>query len=136
MQTYSPQNPTLKFAVKYDYKSFFNKEISLRKATAFPPWSDIVRIMIEGDDDEKCLSALKDAYFKAKAVYDENYGDFAYFNKMRSPVKRIKNKYRYQVLMRVTDNRDKIEQKIYEVVDLVNVKGVNCYVEVNPGSMS
>lgn len=136
LQTYSPQNPTLKFAVKYDYKSFFNKEISLRKATAFPPWSDIVRIMIEGDDDEKCLSALKDAYFKVKAVYDENYGDFAYFNKMRSPVKRIKNKYRYQVLMRVTDNRDKIEQKIYEVVDSVNIKGVNCYVEVNPGSMS
>ena len=38
--------------------------------------------------------------------------------------------------MRVTDNRDKIEQKIYEVVDSVSVKGVNCYVEVNPGSMS
>lgn len=136
LQTFSPQNPTLKFAVRYDYKGFFDKEISLRKATAFPPWSDIVRIMVEGDNDEKCLSALKEVYFKAKEIYDLSYGDFAYFNKMRSPVKRIKNKYRYQVLMRIVNNREKIEQKIYGAADEVSVKGVSCYVEINPGSMS
>lgn len=136
LQTFSPQNPTLKYAIKYDYKGFFNKEVSLRKATSFPPWSDIIRIMVEGDDDNKCISVLKEVYFKAKAVYDENYGDFAYFNKMRSPVKRIKNKYRYQVLMRVIANRDNVIHRIYEVVDSVNVKSVNCYVEVNPGSIS
>ena len=36
LQTYSPDNPVLRYAINYDYENFFKQEISIRKATAFP----------------------------------------------------------------------------------------------------
>ena len=53
LQTYSPDNSVLKYAIKYDYENFFKQEISIRKATAFPPYTDVVRVMISGEDDDK-----------------------------------------------------------------------------------
>ncbi|MBQ6921974.1 MAG: primosomal protein N', partial [Clostridia bacterium] len=46
LQTYQPENHVLRQAINYDYKGFFAREISIRKATAFPPFTDIVRVLI------------------------------------------------------------------------------------------
>lgn len=136
LQTYSPHNQILKFAVSYNYKGFYEHECSVRKSTHFPPFSDIVRIMVESNDDEKALEQLKIIFFKCREVYDNNQKDFVFFNRMRSPVKKVMNQYRYQVLMRIVSNRDEIEEKLYKIVDESSAKDVYCYMEVNPSSLS
>ncbi|MBD5584461.1 MAG: primosomal protein N', partial [Clostridia bacterium] len=59
LQTYCPDNYILRYAVNYDYSGFFNNEIEVRKATSFPPYSLICRVMVTGADDKKALEALK-----------------------------------------------------------------------------
>ena len=136
LQTYSPENSVLNFAINYDYKGFFKKENALRLSTSFPPYADIVRIMIESDDDALALDTLKEIYFECKQV-NENYKDsFVYFNKMKSPLKRIKNKFRYQILARITDNRKEIEDIFYEISNKYSKRNVLCYVEINPTNLS
>ncbi len=136
LQTYSPDNSVLKFAVSYDYKGFYQKEKTLRKSINFPPFTDIVRIMVESDDDAIAVDTLKKVYFDAVKVKEKYTKSFIYFDKMRSPIKRIKNKYRYQVLVRISDNLEEIENLFYEISSKYSTKNVLVYTEINPSSMS
>ena len=136
LQTFNPQNSLLKYAINYDYEGFFNREILLRKASHFPPYSNILRIMVEGEDDAKTIETLKNVFFACKEIYDKYQKSFVYFDKMKSPVKRIKNSYRYQVLARITENKEDIENEFYNVCDKFMTKQTLVYLEVNPSNMN
>ena len=94
LQTYDPENYILRFAVNYDYAGFYKHEIALRKATAFPPFATIVRVMATGEEEAKVAEVLKAVYSALKELYDAQPGKFLFFNKMKAPVKRIQNKVR------------------------------------------
>lgn len=134
LQTYDPNNYILRFAMEYDYKAFYKHEIALRKATSFPPFARIVRVMVTGEDEKKTLEVLKDVYFSLKELHDSHSGEFLFFNKMKSPVKKIQNKFRYQVLMRLTG--DGLLQEVYARSISHKTRDVNVYVEENPANMS
>lgn len=136
LQTFSPKNSVLNDAIEYDYNRFFNKEVTLRKASHFPPFASILRLMVESDNDEIALDTLKSVFYKCKEIRDENASEFIYFNKMKSPVKRINNKYRYQVLARIKTGNNKIIDNFYSVASEFDGKNVRCYLEVNPNSLS
>ena len=136
LQTFSPKNAVLNYAIEYDYNGFFEKECSLRRASLFPPFALILRLMVESDDDLKAIETLKTVFYKCKEVRDNNASDFIYFNKMKSPVKRINNKYRYQILARVKTGNDDIVDNFYSVATEFDSQKVRCYLEVNPNSLS
>ena len=71
LQTCSPENYILRYAVAYDYKGFFENEIALRKATGFPPYSVICRVMVTGEDGERTLETLKKVYFAIEKLRGE-----------------------------------------------------------------
>lgn len=134
LQTYDPENYILRFAAEYDYEGFYEHEIAMREATAFPPFAKIVRVMITGNDEKEALSAWKEVYEKLQAVYAEASDRFLFFNKMYAPIKRIQNKFRYQVLMRLTDGEPL--RRIYAVCAQVKYKNTLVYVEENPSNLS
>ena len=134
LQTYDPENYILRFAVNYDYAGFYKHEIALRKATAFPPFATIVRVMATGEEEAKVAEVLKAVYSALKELYDAQPGKFLFFNKMKAPVKRIQNKFRYQVLMRITDGA--LLPLIYERSLACRTRDVLVYVEENPASLS
>lgn len=136
LQTYSPNNPVLKLALNYDYEGLFNREISIRRATHFPPFSRIIRVLIESVDENNALETLKSVYFELKNVYDANKNSFSFFNKMKSPIKRLKNKYRYQVLMRIVENDDNLRAKIFDSALKYKNAGALITVEENPVNLS
>jgi primosomal protein N' len=92
--------------------------------------------MVEGESEEKVIETLKNVFLGAKAIYDKYHKSFIYFDKMKSPVKRINNKYRYQVLARIIDNYDIIEDEFYNLANSETSKKVLCYLEVNPSNIS
>ncbi len=134
LQTFDPENEVLGFAASYDYAGFYKNEVSLREAMAFPPFSKIVRVLISGEDDKKTLEALRGVFFGLKALYDKNEEKFLFFDKMRAPIKRIQNKYRYQVLMRLNDSS--LLPQIYEICAAERTRDVLVSVEENPANLS
>ena len=134
LQTYSPENDVLRFAVRYDYEGFYANEISLRAATAFPPFSKIVRVLVSGEDEKKTLEALKTLYFGLERLYTESPDKFLFFNKMHAPIKRIQNKFRYQVLMRLCDTS--VLPAVYEISASARTRDVLVSVEENPSNLS
>ena len=135
LQTYNPENEVLRFAINYDYVGFFEREKAVRKSTNFPPYSLVLRIMVEADDDKAAMEGLKEVYFRVKEVYDRERDKFTFFNKMKCPVKRIKNKYRYEILMRIPPDDKRLKDEIYNLALKDKKPGVLTYVEENPSNL-
>ena len=134
LQTFDPENEVLRFATAYDYEGFYKNEVSLRAAMMFPPFSKIVRVLVSGEDEKKALETLKTVYFALEKLYLENTEKFLFFNKMHAPIKRIENKFRYQVLMRLSDSS--ILPQIYEICQQAKDRNTLVSVEENPSNMS
>lgn len=134
LQTCSPENHILRYAVNYDYKGFFDNEIALRKATCFPPYSLICRIMITCGDNDKAIAVLKEVYFACEELRKNFPDEFIFLNKMHSPVKKIQGKFRYQVLMRLKSKY--LLEKIYDIAVNNSANDSLVYVEENPANLS
>ncbi len=136
LQTYTPNHYVYRFVKSNDYKSFYEKEANLREVTKYPPYSKIVRVLASGENEELTSKTLKRIFDKLSELNRENPESFAYFAAMKSPVKRIQNKYRIQILMRIVSDFDSVIKKVYNIVDDCAMPKVSLFVEINPNNLS
>lgn len=134
LQTCSPEDYILRYAVNYDYRGFFDNETAMRKASCYPPYSLICRIMVTSENGAAALDALKGVYFAVENLRQRYPEKFIFMNKMHSPIKKIQGKFRYQVLMRVTDGE--LLKEIYDIAAEHTSGDVLVYVEENPTNLS
>lgn len=136
LQTYSPDNSVLRYAINYDYVGFFNQEISVRKATAFPPFTDVIRVLISCENDELALSATKAIYEELSGLRELNREKFRFFGCMKAPLKRLQNKFRYQVLMRIIAEDRELIDSVFYTVDKYKKHGVLVSLEINSNNLT
>ena len=137
IQTYTPRHYVFRYAASYDYKNFYLKEKNTREVTKFPPFTNIVRILITSTSDRKAMDAAKNINEKMKVLLEEFKPDFIYYKGSKAPVTRIQNRYRYQLLMRIKpQNFETVKQRIFEITDAYRGKdGLWVFVEINPQSL-
>lgn len=137
LQTYYPKHFVYNLCATYNYKKFFDKEINLRETTLFPPFSTIIRLLFTSENDEKARNYTHNMFLKLKELRVKYGKDFYFLEAMKSPVTKIKNKFRYQILMRFScDKSEDIKNEIYGVLDENKNKFVSTFVEINPLSLS
>jgi len=135
LQTYSPRHYVYRFVTNYDYKGFFKKEVNLRKVTKFPPYARIVRILFTHEDEKTVAQECKVCYNKVQAIKEEFKEDFVYLDVMKAPLNKIKNKFRYQIMMRFTlEKAEEIEKKVFDAVDSKAKSSI--FFEINPNNLS
>ncbi len=135
LQTYSPRHYVYQFATNYDYKGFFQREANLRKVTKFPPYARIVRILFSHENEKTVADDCKLCYNKIQKIKEDYGQDFVYLDVMKAPLNKIKNKFRYQIMMRFTlDKADEIEKKVYDTIDEKCKSSV--FFEINPNNLS
>lgn len=119
IQTYQPEHYSIRYASRHDYIGFYNEEIKIRRQFSYPPFSHIIRILITGDNERTIMKTAinikkwidhrseKDAIIKAGMIELGAYP---------APLERIKNKFRWHVLIRI--EKDKIfMERYHEMVD-------------------
>lgn len=138
LQTYTPNHYAYRYAVDYDYEGFYGKEINLLQATGFPPFTELLRVLISCEDEQTALDATRVAMEKIRVLSRAHPDGFIYLNAMRAPKKRIQTKYRMQILMRIKPQRDDIRSAVYEAADCVinDFPQVTCFTEINPNDLS
>lgn len=137
LQTYAPRHYAYKFIANYNYKGFYNKEINLRETAKFPPFTTIIRLLFTSENEEIVRTIVKQCHNKIYDLANEYKDDFVYYDAMKSPVTRIKNKFRYQILIRLNKTKDReIIDKIYSACDECYNPKVSFFVEINPSSLS
>lgn len=137
LQTYVPNHYVYRLASYYDYPAFYKKEINLRQVTMYPPFSKIVRILFTSEDENLAKDTAKVYYDEVKKLQKEYENEFVYLGVMKSPIGRIQNKFRLQILMRFkTVHEDEITSKIFELSNNIKKTGVSIFVEINPQNLS
>ncbi len=137
LQTYAPNHYVYRYAAKYDYEGFFQKENNVRKTTNFPPYTKIIRVLMTSEDEEKVIDCAKSIYRKLLAYAQDNSHDFIYIQAMKAPLGRIQNKFRYQIIARIKrDNESKIIAKFYETIEAYQSRGVSVFAELDPQNMA
>ena len=136
LQTYQPENHVLRQAINYDYKGFFEREISIRKATAFPPFTEIIRVLVQSENDELALDTVKELYEELSVIKKARKNCFKFFGCMKAPLKKLQGKYRYQILMRIDNGNDDIKDGIFKAVNAKNKGKINAYMEINPNNLT
>ena len=59
IQTYNPDSFSIDYAKKQDYKLFYNTEIMLRKGLKYPPFCDIIMLLITGENEKEVIRNIK-----------------------------------------------------------------------------
>lgn len=135
LQTYTPGHFVLKYAARQDYVGFYHREINIREATKFPPFSVIVRFLVTGENENACIETVNAQFEKIRLLAEEYPDGFIFLQKMRSPVKRMEGKYRFQILMRLEpEYYEKLMPRLFEISD-GKEKNVSVFAEINPQNM-
>ena len=135
VQTYMPNHYVYRLAAAYDYRAFYDKEINTRAVTKYPPFTTIVRVLVTGERDDVIKTLLQ----KIMNGLKTRAKDFTWLGAMKSPLGRIQNKFRYQILMRFPrENEKELLDFVDENVKLYQaaVRNVSVFLEINPQSLS
>lgn len=137
LQTYVPRHYVYKLAGFYDYPAFYKKEINLRQITMYPPFTTIVRILFSSSEENLAKDIAKVYYDDIKNIQNEFKGDFIYFGVMKSPIGKIQNKFRIQILLRLRrEHEDEIISRLFELLDKNKTNNVSAFIEINPQNLS
>lgn len=136
IQTYQPHNATIKYASKQDFEMFYENEIKSRRRLNYPPFCDIICVMITSDDENKGLDAIT-KIGKTIADFSNGYdGRLDMIEPQAAPISKIKNQFRFRIVIKI----DKLS-KMKDVLDKVaeeygqNKGGVYLSIDVNPVNM-
>lgn len=137
LQTYMPKHYVYRYASAYDYKKFFERELNLRKVTNFPPYAFVVRVLVSSPNMSLAETTLKTIFEQISNIKKSFCDEFVYLGAMKSPVKRIARKFRYQILMRLSPkNYDVIIKQVFDICNCIKHKDLNIFVEQNPQNLS
>ncbi|AME09384.1 primosomal protein N' [Gemella sp. oral taxon 928] len=101
------------FAIRHNYKDFYNYELKRRKLINYPPFCNISFITIKGYAEEKVS-------FVAKSIYNflkEKYGDKNILGPNKSIFYKINNEYKFNIAIRFQEVDYK---KLYPLLKYIN----------------
>ncbi|WP_432400700.1 primosomal protein N' [Wukongibacter sp. M2B1] len=124
IQTYSPDNYAIISSQKQDFKEFYNKEIELRREFCYPPFHNIINIIVLGKDENLVVKSANRLFQKLESEILNN--NELENTQLLGPNPAIHNKikgfYRWQILLK------------YQSIDHEIIKGIINYIcNINKG---
>ncbi|MBO1510463.1 primosomal protein N' [Metabacillus bambusae] len=97
IQTYTPEHYSIQLASQYDYDSFYNHEMQLRKNHAYPPYYYLALLTVSHPEITKVVSVTE----KIVQILRRNVeNETKILGPVASPIPRIKDRYRYQCMVK------------------------------------
>ena len=100
VQTFLPDDPTIRMALKQDYAGFAAAELANRREVGLPPFSRMARIILRSQDQEELLKIDKEVAEKvAAAIASGGAGSVTMRGPMPCAIGRIAGFHRHQILV-------------------------------------
>jgi primosomal protein N' (replication factor Y) len=107
VQTYNPDNETIRLSAKQDYEAFYHNEIDVRRALVFPPFCDIAVFSFVAEEEDGLKKFAADFTAALHDAEKEGRKDvkLQIFGPFEAPIYKIKNKYRMRTVIKFKNNR-------------------------------
>lgn len=143
LQTYNPDHYSIIYAKEHDYEGFYRGEIKLRESFLYPPFIDLINILVYGEDKYRVYNLVKEIYnILGKEVYSIYKGEYKNYiiGPYPSPLEKIKNNYRYNIIMKVEKvYLEDIKKIIYDTCirneKNLKMKDLKISIDINPSNI-
>jgi len=137
IQTYNTEDFSIVSACNNDYNAFYKKEISIRESLNYPPFTNVAIIIVSGTIDKKVYETACAIKMELSSGTLEKEG-VEVLGPARSPLSKIKNKYRWRIVIKCKDT-----DKILEIFENISSKfdkknktdNVTVSMDINPVNM-
>ncbi len=139
VQTYKPEHPCIAAAAAQDYRAFFNEEFDRRRTGLYPPFTLFARLLLESADAGTAQLRSLELFQTVEEFLVTHPAQKKRVLTARSdeaPVKMIRGKYRYQVLLKLFEHED--AKPVLDLLsDLALSSDEQCqvYFELNPSTL-
>ena len=134
IQTYMPDNHTLTLSKNQDYISFYNEEIKIRRELNFPPFCDIVSVLLTGENEYALSEYAKNIKNSLNTVMTkEAVSNFEILGPTAASIPKINSKYRQRIWIKCKLN-DKTQDIFLRLraFHIKNANDINMTIEQNP----
>ena len=135
VQTYNPDNFAIECSKKQDYNIFYETEIELRKQLKYPPLCDIISIGLTDTDENKIKTVSRKLYKNINELIKKYNLEVMIYKPLPCPIDKIKNKYRWRIILKGKLNNTLIDIINYSINKLNN-KSTRIIVDTNPTNLS
>lgn len=134
IQTYKPENFVIQAVKANDYETFFESELRVREAFSYPPYKNMISIRVVNEDRVDTIDISKEFTLLLKEQF-KNLLDVEIIGPNPCKISRINNKYRYNILIKVSDDcLDICRDTISRIRNLMieKYKDTSFIVSINP----
>ena len=132
------EHPIIQYAARQDYESFYLNELEERKASFYPPFSRIIRVLCRSHQEEKgqefmqeFTSSLKKNFFKDANKEVKETKTFQLLGPSSAPIGKINHQFREHILIKTVD-LIKTRSAVEECYNLHKGKlGKNLHLEID-----
>ncbi|MCM1474515.1 MAG: hypothetical protein NC040_10670, partial [Muribaculaceae bacterium] len=136
LQTFNPEHYIINLAALQDYNSFYNEEITLRRAMIFPPVCDLCIFGFSGRDNMAVQNGAEAVFILMKQKLDALQPKTPV--KVTRPVKcsyeKINGRYRWRIIMKCRNTaeiRGFISDILKSSVKLKEMKDISLFADMN-----
>lgn len=130
IQAFQPEHPAVQCALRQDFEAFAAGELPDRKATGYPPYGRLARIVGRGTSEKKVREVLAEC---ARALRGVAPSPLAVLGPTPCPLARLQEEYRYHILLKARSPKE--ISAMLAVVDFKLTRGVRMAVDVDPLSL-
>ena len=134
IQTFTPENETIRQAARQDYESFYRAEIELRRLQALPPFTELLCITMSGREESPVLGCAAKARDELLDATRSESG-VRVLGPAPLSVLRVNNNYRYRVTLCAPPGRG-LRRFVADIVARYSsdkqFRGVSVYADTNP----
>lgn len=142
LQTYNPNHYSIVHAKEQDYISFYNKERPLREEFLYPPFINLISILIYGPNKTKVVKTSNKIYniigSSVYEVYKKDYKNYI-IGPYPAPLEKIKKNFRWQIILKIEDRYlqqfKNIINKVCINKEKINVEDVKLSIDINPNTI-
>ena len=103
IQTYAPEHYAVRAAAAQDYEAFYRTEIRLRKMLGYPPYSDLIQIMVSATEEAAAEQGAERAERLLRECLGPRGGDL--LGRKPAPIGKVSGKYRYYLVLKCPRGR-------------------------------
>ena len=92
IQTFSPYNDVIRYAVAQDFPAFYEYDSAVRQILNYPPFGHLIALYAKSENESDCAEVINAVFNKVKPYCNEN---ITVVEPAPAPLARIKGKYRY-----------------------------------------
>lgn len=137
IQTYDPEHFSILTAKDHDFNSFFRREMAVRKALCYPPFSHLIRVLFSGSNEADVIAAAQWWQESLLAVRNETESKgIEVLGPAPAGIPKIKERYRWQLIIKgpVSTEIRKVAGTVLEKAG-IRFKQVTVSIDVDPLSL-